>query len=51
MTGEHAAELEELGITWDTADAGFAENLAAAKAYYELHGTLAAPRHAVAPAD
>ncbi|MFI5866346.1 Helicase associated domain protein [Streptomyces sp. NPDC051546] len=48
MTGEHAAELEELGIVWDTADAGFAENLAAAKAYYELHGTLAAPRHATA---
>ncbi|MFI5766845.1 Helicase associated domain protein [Streptomyces sp. NPDC051563] len=48
MTGEHAAELEELGIIWDTADAAFNENLAAAKAYYELHGTLAAPRHATA---
>ncbi|MFD3833864.1 Helicase associated domain protein, partial [Streptomyces sp. NPDC058621] len=48
MTGEHAAELEELGIVWDTADAAFAENLAAARAYYELHGTLAAPRHATA---
>ncbi|MFD3941044.1 helicase associated domain-containing protein [Streptomyces sp. NPDC058611] len=33
---------------WDTADAAFAENLAAARAYYELHGTLAAPRHATA---
>ncbi|MFD3549364.1 Helicase associated domain protein [Streptomyces sp. NPDC058655] len=48
MTGEHAAELEELGIVWDSADAAFAENLAAARAYFELHGTLAAPRHATA---
>ncbi|WP_392900968.1 helicase associated domain-containing protein [Streptomyces sp. LN699] len=48
MTGERAAELEELGIVWDTADQGFAENLAAARAYFELHGTLAAPRHATA---
>ncbi|MFD9453377.1 Helicase associated domain protein [Streptomyces sp. NPDC059985] len=46
MSGGRAAELEELGIVWDTADAGFAENLAAARAYHELHGTLAAPRHA-----
>ncbi|WP_331731906.1 Helicase associated domain protein (plasmid) [Streptomyces avidinii] len=48
MTGERAAELEELGIVWDTADAGFATNLGAARAYHELHGTLAAPRHATA---
>ncbi|MFD3782212.1 helicase associated domain-containing protein [Streptomyces sp. NPDC058612] len=48
MSGERAAELEELGIVWDTADAAFAENLAAARAYFELHGTLAAPRHATA---
>ncbi|MFB7983819.1 DEAD/DEAH box helicase [Streptomyces vinaceus] len=48
MSGERAAELEELGIVWDTADAGFAENLAAARAYYAQHGTLAAPRHATA---
>lgn len=48
MTGERAAELEELGILWDTADAGFAENLAAARAYFAEHGTLAAPRHATA---
>ncbi|MCX5174056.1 helicase associated domain-containing protein [Streptomyces virginiae] len=46
MTGERAAELEELGIVWDTADAGFEQNLGAARAYYELHGTLAAPRGA-----
>lgn len=32
---------------WDTADAGFEENLAA-RAYFALHGTLAAPRHATA---
>ncbi|MEU8466283.1 helicase associated domain-containing protein [Streptomyces sp. NPDC029003] len=44
----HTAELEELGIIWDTADAAFAENLAAARAYFEAHGTLAAPRHGVA---
>ncbi|MFF8265181.1 Helicase associated domain protein [Streptomyces virginiae] len=46
MTGERAAELEELGIVWDTADAGFETNLGAARAYHELHGTLAAPRGA-----
>ncbi len=46
MTGERAAELEGLGIVWDTADAGFAANLGAARAYYELHGSLAAPRGA-----
>ncbi|MFA7767800.1 helicase associated domain-containing protein [Streptomyces sp. NRRL S-448] len=48
MTGERAAELEGLGIVWDTADAGFEQNLAAARAYYALHGTLAAPRGATA---
>ncbi|MFJ9080662.1 Helicase associated domain protein [Streptomyces sp. NPDC102278] len=48
MSGERAAELEELGIVWDTADHGFEENLAVARAYYALHGTLAAPRHATA---
>lgn len=46
MTGERAAELEELGIVWDTADAAFEQNLAAARAYHRLHGTLAAPRGA-----
>ncbi|MFE9934599.1 helicase associated domain-containing protein [Streptomyces sp. NPDC005533] len=46
MTGERAAELEELGIVWDTADAAFEQNLGATRAYYELHGTLAAPRGA-----
>ncbi|MFB6564078.1 helicase associated domain-containing protein [Streptomyces sp. NPDC056400] len=46
MTGERAAELEGLGIVWDTADAGFEANLGAARAYYQLLGTLAAPRGA-----
>ncbi|MFB6582756.1 Helicase associated domain protein [Streptomyces sp. NPDC056402] len=46
MTGERAAELEELGIVWDTADAGFETNLGAARTYHALHGTLAAPRGA-----
>ncbi|MFD8019003.1 Helicase associated domain protein [Streptomyces lavendulae] len=46
MTGERAAELEELGIVWDTADAAFETNLAATRAYHQLHGTLAAPRGA-----
>ncbi|MFF9056802.1 Helicase associated domain protein [Streptomyces erythrochromogenes] len=46
MTGERAAELEGLGVVWDTADAGFEANLGAARAYYDLHGTLAAPRGA-----
>ncbi|MFJ3861513.1 Helicase associated domain protein [Streptomyces sp. NPDC090085] len=46
MTGERAAELEGLGVVWDTADAGFETNLGAARAYYDLHRTLAAPRGA-----
>ncbi|MEV7547462.1 Helicase associated domain protein [Streptomyces sp. NPDC089915] len=46
MTGKRAAELEVLGIVWDTADHGFEENLAAARAWHRVHGTLAAPRGA-----
>ncbi|MCX4808760.1 helicase associated domain-containing protein [Streptomyces sp. NBC_01214] len=46
MTGERSAELEGLGVVWDTAAAGFATNLGAARAYYQLHRTLAAPRSA-----
>ncbi|MFI1066977.1 DEAD/DEAH box helicase [Streptomyces spororaveus] len=46
MTGERATELEEVGIVWDTADASFDQNLGAARAYHQLHGTLAAPRGA-----
>lgn len=48
MNGERADELEELGMVWDTADAAFEENLAAARAYFKEAGTLAAPRHATA---
>ncbi|MFF7648191.1 Helicase associated domain protein [Streptomyces canus] len=48
MSSTRADELEELGMIWDTADTGFAENLAAARAYYAEAGTLAAPRHATA---
>lgn len=48
ISSQRAADLEGLGIVWDTADQQFAENLAAARAYYEQTGTLAAPRHATA---
>ncbi|MFE7331424.1 Helicase associated domain protein [Streptomyces sp. NPDC057565] len=48
MSSKRADELEELGMIWDTADTAFAENLAAARAYYAKAGTLAAPRHATA---
>ncbi|MFE7328173.1 helicase associated domain-containing protein [Streptomyces sp. NPDC057565] len=48
MPSTRADELEELGMVWDTADTAFAENLAAARAYYAEAGTLAAPRHATA---
>ncbi|MET9513442.1 Helicase associated domain protein [Streptomyces flavidovirens] len=46
MPSTRADELDELGMIWDTADAQFEENLAAARAYYAEAGTLAAPRHA-----
>lgn len=48
MSSTRADELDELGMIWDTADTQFAENLAAARAYYAEAGTLAAPRHATA---
>ncbi|MEU3317352.1 helicase associated domain-containing protein [Streptomyces sp. NPDC006662] len=48
MTSQRASDLEQPGILWDTADVSFAENLAAARAYYELHGMLAVPRYATA---
>ncbi|WP_101255823.1 DEAD/DEAH box helicase [Streptomyces barkulensis] len=40
--------LEEAGMVWSVPDAAFEENLAAARAYYAVHGTLCAPRTAVA---
>ncbi|WP_326615380.1 Helicase associated domain protein (plasmid) [Streptomyces scopuliridis] len=48
MPSTRADELEELGMVWDTADAQFEENLAAARAYHREAGTLAAPRNATA---
>ena len=40
--------LDELGMVWSVADAHFMKNLAAARTYYGVHGTLAAPRDAAA---
>jgi superfamily II DNA or RNA helicase len=46
MTGLRATRLEKLGMIWSLADERFQENLEAAKAYYEQHWTLCAPRTA-----
>ncbi|MER8018120.1 Helicase associated domain protein [Streptomyces griseoluteus] len=43
LAAQRAADLEELGIDWTPADTGWEENLAAARAYYAMAGTLAAP--------
>ncbi|MBB1260187.1 DEAD/DEAH box helicase [Streptomyces alkaliterrae] len=48
MTGLRAQRLEKLGMVWSLADERFQENLEAAKAYYEEHWTLCAPRSATA---
>ncbi|MFD8005245.1 DEAD/DEAH box helicase [Streptomyces mirabilis] len=48
MTGQRAQRLEKLGMVWSLADERFQENLEAAKAYYDLHWTLCAPRSATA---
>ncbi|WP_432139804.1 Helicase associated domain protein [Streptomyces sp. bgisy154] len=48
MTGQRARRLEQLGMVWSPTDERFQENLEAAKAYYEQHWTLCAPRSAVA---
>lgn len=48
MTGQRARRLEQLGMVWSLADERFQENLEAAKAYYEQHWTLCAPRSATA---
>lgn len=48
MTGQRARRLEQLGMVWSLADERFQENLEAAKAYYEDHWTICAPRSAVA---
>jgi hypothetical protein len=46
MSGLRARRLEKLGMVWSLADERFQENLEAAKAYYEQHWTLSAPRSA-----
>ncbi|WP_031227467.1 DEAD/DEAH box helicase [Streptomyces roseochromogenus] len=48
MNGLRARRLEKLGMVWSMADERFQENLEAAKAYYEEHWTLCAPRTATA---
>lgn len=48
MTGRRAQRLEKLGMVWSVADERFQENLEAAKAYFEDHWTLCAPRSATA---
>ncbi|MEU1190791.1 Helicase associated domain protein [Streptomyces sp. NPDC005859] len=48
MTGQRARRLEQLGMVWSLADERFQENLEAAKAYYDQHWTLCAPRTATA---
>ncbi|MGW1819182.1 Helicase associated domain protein [Streptomyces sp. NPDC002125] len=39
--------LNEVGMVWSVADAGFWRNLTAARAYHAVHGSLAAPKDAV----
>ncbi|MFD3663124.1 Helicase associated domain protein [Streptomyces sp. NPDC058659] len=48
MSGQRAGRLERLGMVWSVADERFQENLQAAKAYYEEHWTLCAPRSVTA---
>ncbi|MFJ1975301.1 Helicase associated domain protein [Streptomyces sp. NPDC087903] len=48
MTGLRARRLEALGMVWSPTDERFQENLEAARAYYDQHWTLCAPRSAVA---
>ncbi|MDI5973968.1 helicase associated domain-containing protein [Streptomyces sp. SL13] len=48
MPGARARRLEGIGMVWDAGDHTWQENLAAARVYYEMHGTLAAPRSATA---
>ncbi|MCG0069143.1 Helicase associated domain protein [Streptomyces tricolor] len=48
LAAERAADLDELGMVWEPAEAAWEENLAAARAYYAEHGTLAAPVTATA---
>ncbi|MGW0877788.1 Helicase associated domain protein [Streptomyces sp. NPDC002740] len=47
-TGLRARRLKQLGMVWSVTDERFQENLEAAKAYYEQHFSLCAPRSASA---
>ncbi len=46
LSGRRARRLEQLGMVWSVTDERFQENLEAARAYYEDHWTLCAPRTA-----
>ncbi|MEV7180647.1 Helicase associated domain protein [Kitasatospora sp. NPDC093679] len=48
MEGGRYGRLEALGMVWDAVEGAFQENLAAARVWFAEHGTLAAPRGAVA---
>jgi hypothetical protein len=48
MTGLRVKQLDGLGMIWDAGEYTWTENLAAARAYYADHQTLAAPRTATA---
>ena len=48
MTGLRVKQLDGLGMIWDAGEYAWAENLAAARAYFADHQTLAAPRSATA---
>ncbi|WP_369199041.1 hypothetical protein [Streptomyces djakartensis] len=43
LATERAEDREALGIVWGPADEAWEENLAAARAYFDVYGTLAAP--------
>ncbi|MEY9842941.1 Helicase associated domain protein [Streptacidiphilus sp. EB103A] len=48
MTGLRVKQLDGLGMIWDAGQYAWTENLAAARAYFADHQTLAAPRSATA---
>ncbi|WP_103510165.1 DEAD/DEAH box helicase [Streptomyces sp. SM13] len=39
--------LNEVGMVWSVADAGFWKNLSAARSYHAVHGSLACPKNTV----
>ncbi|WP_369198978.1 helicase associated domain-containing protein [Streptomyces djakartensis] len=43
LATERAEDLEALEIVWEPGDEAWEENLAAARAYFDVYGTLAAP--------